>query len=150
MKDGAVSFSSTHPNEQRLRAALEASKDGIVLADSRRHITFWNEGAGAIFGYSASEVMGQPLTMLIPELRGKSLFELMDDETRAIAQRNIERRRKGIAEAGEIRLRRKDGSDLWVIFDSAPVFDERGGYVGVLSMVMDLTARKQMERALRE
>lgn len=54
--------------EQNLRAAriLQVAEDGIVSADARQHITFFNLKAEAMFGYRAEEVMGKPLSMLLP------------------------------------------------------------------------------------
>jgi PAS domain S-box-containing protein len=53
--------------EQRHRAVCESAHDAIISADASGHITAWNPGAQAVFGYSAREAIGEPLTMILPE-----------------------------------------------------------------------------------
>ena len=53
-------------SEARLRAVMQSANDGIVTVDDAGNIAGWNHGAGLIFGYVESEVMGRPLSLLIP------------------------------------------------------------------------------------
>ena len=54
-------------SEARNRAITQSAHDAIITSDSAGNIAGWNRGAKTIFGYSESEVMGQPMTMLMPE-----------------------------------------------------------------------------------
>lgn len=54
-------------SEMRFQSVVESASDAIVLADETGAIASWNGGAAALFGYSESEVMGKPLTILMPE-----------------------------------------------------------------------------------
>jgi PAS domain S-box-containing protein len=54
-------------SEERLRSIVQSTKDAIVLINALMKVAFWNKGAEATFGYAAEEVIGQPVTMIIPE-----------------------------------------------------------------------------------
>src|SRR5207245_9514573 len=54
-------------SEERFRAVAETATDAIVSADSRGHITYFNPGAELIFGHAARDVIGKPLTWLMPD-----------------------------------------------------------------------------------
>ncbi len=53
--------------EYLLRAVMQTSSDAIILSDSDGNILSWNNGAQQIFGYEEKEILGKPLTILIPE-----------------------------------------------------------------------------------
>lgn len=54
-------------SEERLRSIVQSTKDAIVLVNALMKVAFWNKGAEATFGYAAEEVIGRPVTMIIPE-----------------------------------------------------------------------------------
>jgi PAS domain S-box-containing protein len=54
-------------SEERTRSIMESANDGIITADSKGDILSWNKSASTIFGYDQSEVIGKPLTIIIPE-----------------------------------------------------------------------------------
>jgi diguanylate cyclase (GGDEF)-like protein/PAS domain S-box-containing protein len=77
---------------------------------------------------------------------GCPLFDFLDDEGADSARTAGERRRNGIAELGEARLHRDDGTVLHVLVEASPLVDQDGNYAGSVGMVTDITARKQVER----
>jgi len=54
-------------SEERLRSIVQSTTDAIVLVNALMKVAFWNKGAEAIFGYSAEEIIGQPVTLIISE-----------------------------------------------------------------------------------
>jgi diguanylate cyclase (GGDEF)-like protein/PAS domain S-box-containing protein len=72
----------------------------------------------------------------------------MDAEGRAIAEDNMRRRKEGIAEEQDFRFIRKNGSPLWARVVTNPMTDQHGIYIGTLTMVTDITRRKNVEDAL--
>src|SRR5271157_5694159 len=62
---------------QRLAAIVESSDDAIVSKNLNGIITSWNRGAERVFGYSASEAIGQPITLVIPENRQSEEREIL-------------------------------------------------------------------------
>src|SRR5215475_5759686 len=131
-------------NEQRLAKArlaaiVETSSDAIISKDLNGIITSWNAGAQHIFGYTAEEAIGQPISMLIPPERAA-------EEPLILGRiRNGER-----VEHFETIRRRKDGSLINISVTISPIADEDGRIVGASKIARDITASTKVERALRE
>jgi len=125
-------------SEEKYRRIVDAAGEGIWMIDAESKTTFVNLKMAEMLGYSVDEMLGV------------ALFTFMDEEGKAIAAAYVERRRQGIKEQHDFKIRRKDGTDLWVILETNPVFDNDGQYAGALAMVADITDRKRAEEALRE
>jgi PAS domain S-box-containing protein len=122
----------------RLAAIVESSDDAIVGKDLNSIITSWNAGAQRLFGYTATEAVGQHITMLIPADR-------IDEEPNI-----LERIHRGERiDHYETVRRRKDGTLLDISLSISPVLDKAGKVVGAAKIARDITARKQIEQALR-
>jgi PAS domain S-box-containing protein len=121
----------------RLAAIVDSSEDAIIGETLEGVITSWNRGAQRIFGHSAEEVVGKPVSVLVPP--GSK-----DEETPLLG-----RVRKGerIAAFDTVR-RRKDGEDIDVSVTLSPVLDTSGGIVGASRVDRDITERKRAEAAL--
>ncbi|MBF8272251.1 MAG: hypothetical protein HW380_1356 [Magnetococcales bacterium] len=61
-----ASFIALREKEEQIRLATDSQSDAIITADSHGNIVFWNRGAELIFGYAKEDVLGRPLTMLMP------------------------------------------------------------------------------------
>ena len=121
-----------------LAAIVESSDDAIISKSLDGVITSWNKSAERIFGYTASEAVGQPITMLIPPDR-------LDEEPNI-----LERLKRGerVDHFETIRVR-KDGSRLDISLTISPVKDADGRIIGASKVARDITERKQVEAALR-
>ena len=124
---------------QRLAAIVESSDDGIIGKDLNGTITSWNDGAERIFGYSAAEVIGKSVTILMPPDR-------YDEEPGILARI----RRGERIEHYETVRRRKDGSLVEISLTVSPITTAGGAIVGASKIARDITARKQAEAALRQ
>lgn len=121
-----------------LAAIVDSSDDAIVSKDLDGIITSWNAGAQRLFGYTARETIGRPVTMLMPEHR-------KEEETRL-----LERIRRGErVEHFETVRRRKDGSLVDVSLTVSPVKDATGKIVGASKIARDISERKWHEEAMR-
>ncbi|MBD2127764.1 PAS domain S-box protein [Microcoleus sp. ZQ-A2] len=125
-------------SEARYRSIVETATEGVWIFDADSQTTFANSRMLQMLGYTMEEMLG------------RSLFDFMDEESRAIASAYIERRRQGIQERHDFKFRRKDGSDLWALVSATPILDSTGQFVGVLRMITDISDRKRVEKALRE
>ena len=123
----------------RLAAIVASSDDAIISKSIDGLITGWNRGAEAIFGYGAEEVVGKPISILVPPGQ--------PDETVLILER-IKRGER--VDHYETRRRRKDGEIIDVSLTVSPVRDERGRVTGALKIARDITAAKQAIAALGE
>jgi PAS domain S-box-containing protein len=128
---------------RRLAAVVESSDDAIVSKDLNGIVTSWNKAAERIFGYSAEEMIGQPIARLIPPER--------PDEEPAI----LERIRKGdrIDHYETVRMR-KDGTRFDVSVTISPVKDSTGRIVGASKVARDISharaLRSELERRVAE
>jgi PAS domain S-box-containing protein len=120
-----------------LAAIVENSDDVIVSKNLDGIITSWNKAAERIFGYSAAEAIGQPITLVIPEDR--------QDEERQILTRI--RRGERIDHFETIR-RRKDGSPIVVSLTVSPVKDAHGNIVGASKIARDITEHKRTQEQI--
>ena len=120
--------------DQRLAAIVNSSHDAIVSKDLNGIITTWNRGAERIFGYTAEEMIGKPITMVIPPDRHK--------EEDAILERL--RRGKRIDHYETIR-QRKDGSLVDISLTISPVKDAGGKVVGASKIARDISEKKQAQ-----
>ena len=124
----------THLALGQLRAVAETSEDAIVMKDLDGVITSWNKGAERVFGYAADEVIGKPVSLLIPADR-------YDEEPSILA-----RIRKGHrVEPYETVRRRKDGSLIDISLTVSPLTDATGTVVGASKIARDITDKKRAE-----
>ena len=121
-------------------AAIVASSDDAIIGKSLDGvITSWNEGAERLFGYSAGEVVGRPISLIIPR---ELDFELTDI---------LEHLRRGerIEHFETVRLA-KGGRRIDVSVTVSPVRDANDTIIGASSIARDITHRKQIEATRRE
>ena len=126
---------------QRLAAIIESSDDAIISKDLNGVISSWNKGAERIFGYRSDEVIGKPITILIPENR-------LEEEPGI-----LERIRKGQRiDHYETVRRRKDGKLLNVSITVSPIKGPNGQVIGASKVARDVTdkvrATEQLEQTV--
>src|SRR5215218_7317611 len=131
--------SAAEERAQLLVSIVESSDDAIISKDLDGIIRTWNSGAERLFGYSAGEILGKPVTILFPPGR--------EDEEPGILARI--RRGERIHHYETVR-RRKDGSLLDISLTVSPVRDGTGRIVGASKIARDITDRKETERRLRD
>jgi len=121
----------------RLAAIVESSDDAIISKTLDGIITSWNTGAERIFGYTAGEVIGQPITILIPPDRPNEEPQI------------IERLRRGerIDHYETVRVR-KDGRRIDISLTVSPIRDAEGQIIGASKIARDITERKRIEEEL--
>ncbi|MDQ2806895.1 MAG: PAS domain-containing protein, partial [Chloroflexota bacterium] len=126
----------------RFQAVSESASDAIVAADSRGRLVFWNGAAQTIFGYTKAEIIGQPLTRLMPKRYQAACRRGM---ARYLAQSRTVRHRRG--DILELHGRRKDGSEFPLDLTISPWQTAEGVFCSCL--IRDTTARTQAAQALR-
>jgi PAS domain S-box-containing protein len=125
-------------NASLLASIVESSDDAIVSKNLEGIITSWNQGAERLFGYTAAEVIGNSINMLIPP-------DHIDEEPRILERLG---RGERIDHFETIRVR-KDGSRLNVSLTISPVKDAHGLVVGASKIARDITERVRQEQALQ-
>ncbi|NVM23440.1 MAG: PAS domain S-box protein, partial [Desulfobacterales bacterium] len=131
--DGAL-----RESEERYRRIVETAQEGIWMIDAAGKTDYVNQQMAKMLGYT------------VEEMSGRFLFDFICDFAPVEALQNFERRKHEITGQRDFRLRRKDGSDLWAMISTSPMFDDNGQFIGALGMIIDITRRKQAEEALLE
>jgi PAS domain S-box-containing protein len=116
----------------QLASVVETSDDAIITKDLNGIITSWNKGAERVFGYEANEVIGKPISLLIPSDR--------HDEEPSILQRLKKGQR---IEHYETVRQRKDGELIDISLSVSPLADATGTIVGASKIARDITEKKR-------
>jgi PAS domain S-box-containing protein len=120
------------------KAIVESSEDAIISKTLEGIILTWNPGAEHVYGYSAAEAIGHPMTVLLPGDRP-------DEETSI-----LERLRRGErVQHFETIRRRKGGELIHVSLTISPIRDKRGRTIGASHIARDITERQKVEEQLR-
>jgi two-component system CheB/CheR fusion protein len=125
--------------QARLASMLESSFDAITGIDLKGRIITWNKAAERLYGYTAREAMGKPISMIIPPDH--------TDEIPAIL-RGVRRGQRCVGHES-VRVN-KQGQRIDVAVTVSPIMDANGRLVGSSAIVRDITAQKRAEAALQE
>jgi len=123
---------------QQLAAIVTSSEDAIMSFTVDGFVTSWNSGAENLYGYSAAEIIGRPLSVLVPTERMGEL------------ERNLDRlnREERIGSYQTEQVDRK-GARVPVLLSVSPLRNEMGKLVGASAIARDISAQKRTEQALR-
>ena len=126
-------------SQNRLALIIDSSQDAIIGKNLDGIVTHWNKGAELIYGYTAQEMVGRPITVLCPQDRA--------DEIPAILQkiRNGER----VEYFESVRVT-KDGRRLSMSISVSPIQDGEGRVEGASTIARNITAQKKVEDQLRQ
>src|SRR5262245_36729599 len=122
-----------------LTAIFESADDAIITKDLNGVVTSWNPGAERLFGYEAAEMIGKPISILIPS-------DQSDEEPKI-----LRRIRSGQpVDHYEAKRQTKDGRILDISLTVSPIRDSKGNIVGASMIARDITERKRVEIRERE
>jgi PAS domain S-box-containing protein len=122
-----------------LAAIVRCSDDAIIGKSLDGVVTSWNAGAERLFGYTAAEIIGRPIAVLVPPERSNEIPRLLDQI----------RHGQRVAPYETVR-RRKDGRRITVSLTLSPIRDPSGRIVGAAKIARDITEQKRAQEALRE
>ena len=120
---------------RRLAAIIESSGDAIISMDLDETITSWNKEAERLFGYTAAEIIGKPITVLVPPDRQNEELKIME---------RIRRGERVIRY--ETVHGRKDGTPLDISLAVSPINDDDGHVIGASKIARDITDRVRTDR----
>jgi PAS domain S-box-containing protein len=122
----------------RLASLVESSADAIVSKTLDGTICTWNKGAEQMFGYTAEDVVGKSIMVLIPSDRATEEACILERLKRGESIDHYETVRQ-----------RKDGTLIDISLTVSPIRDAKGSVIGASKIARDITGRKQTEAALR-
>jgi PAS domain S-box-containing protein len=123
----------------RLAAIVESSTDAVIGKDLNSIVTSWNDAAERIFGYSADEMVGRPITLIMPTDHQGEEEHIQSKIGRGERVEHFETERL-----------RKDGGLVDISVTVSPIKDSQGRVIGASKVARDITGRKRVEVALRE
>ena len=123
----------------RLAAIVESSEDAIVSKDLNGIVQTWNGAAERMFGYQASEIIGRPISLIIPPDR-------LQEEDHVLA--NIRDGRS--IEHFETVRRRKDGTPVEISLSVSPIRTRDGAIIGASKIARDISAERRLAREAAE
>ena len=130
--------SALRDSEGKYRSIVETAMEGIFIVDDQARIIFANQRWSEIFGYRREEAVQM------------THFDLVFPEDLPQMKKRWESRQRGSKGSYEFRVRRKDGSAVWVLVGVSPLFSPGGEFLGTLDMVADITGTKKAEEALQQ
>ena len=122
-----------------LSAIIESAEDAVISKSLEGIIMSWNRGAERVFGYTAEEIVGKSVTLLIPD-------DHIDEEPAILSRLRAGER----IEHYETIRRRKDGTLIDISLTVSPIFGPGGTIVGASKIARDITERRRAQRALNE
>jgi len=123
---------------RKLQMLFDTAMEGIIVVDAEENLIFVNNAFADMLGYEENELIGTNLQRLVNERDFKEI------------RRQTESRKKGKVSRYELVMFGKDGKPHIFQVSASPLWNEDGSFAGALSIVMDITERRQMEEALRE
>ena len=122
----------------RLAAIVESSQDAIVGKSLTGIVETWNRAAAALYGYSAAEMIGQPMRILLPPDRSAEEADILDRVGKGERVEHYQTVRQ-----------RKDGTPVTVSLTISPVRGSRGEVVGASHIARDITTQKDFEARMQ-
>jgi PAS domain S-box-containing protein len=124
-------------SEEQYHRIVNTAQEGIWVVDAEAKVNYVNQQLADMLGYTVEEILGS------------YLFDFMEDLSPAAVGESLKGHTQETTGLTDFRFRRKDGSDLWGMVSSSPMFDDNAQFVGALGMIIDVTKRKQADEALR-
>ncbi len=118
---------------------LDTVQQAVIATDLKGSITYWNEFAENLYGWSSAEVIGPNIVEITPSTT------MQEQASEIMSHLN-----EGKSWSGEVLLSRKDGTTFPAMVNDSPVYDDRGTLIGIVGISFDISERKIAEDILKE
>jgi PAS domain S-box-containing protein len=125
-------------SEEKYRNIIETANEGIIINDAEGRITYVNKKIEDMFGYSLEDVID------------RSMSDFVNQESEYTIKSIFQNGLQGISESFEIKFIRKNGSSLLALVNVKSLYNSDGQFMGLMSMLTDITERKQSQNELKE
>lgn len=123
-------------SEERYRIMVEKTRSGVFLVNPRNELNYVNNHMAEMLGYKVNEMLN------------RSIFDFMDKDGRKTFGDHLKKLTKELGHIHELKFKTKDGSELWALTSTNPLFKSNGEYLGAVSIITDISARKGVEKNL--
>ncbi len=125
-------------SEEKYRLMVEKLESGLFLIDSKNKINYVNHQMTDMLGYKIDELMNQ------------NVFNFINKSCRNVFKKHLKVNDRRIGQTYEIQFLNKEGTPLWVLVSTSPLHKVTGEYIGAISIMTDITARKGMEKSIMD
>jgi two-component system, NarL family, sensor histidine kinase UhpB len=125
-------------SEEKYRLMVEKLESGLFLIDSQNKINYVNSQMADMLGYKMDDLMNQ------------NVFNFINKNCRNVFKKHLKVNDKHIGQTYEIQFLNKEGTPLWVLVSTSPLHKVTGEYIGAISIMTDITARKGMEKSIMD
>jgi len=125
-------------SEEKYRNIVEAAQAGIWLIDTENKTSYINRRMSEMLGYKVNDMLGH------------KFFDFLNYQEKKKFKDQLKQLKQGKAGVNELQFNRKDGSDIWVLLSTSPLFDSNSRYIGTIGITTDITPRKEVEKLLIE
>lgn len=125
-------------SEERYRIMVEKTQSGVFLISPIHKLNYVNRQMAEMLGYEVKEMIN------------KSIFDFMDKDGRKTLNDHLKKLGNGIGNIYELKFTGKDGSKIWALTSTNPLFKANGDYLGSVSIITDISARKGVEKTIME
>lgn len=125
-------------SEERYRLMVEKAQSGIFLMDSKNKLTYVNQSIAKMLGYPMSEMLK------------KDISNFTDREGEKLINYYLNKTDKSTGKTYELKLMNKQGIFVHVLVSTNPLFKADGTYLGAISILIDISSRKSVERSLMD
>jgi PAS domain S-box-containing protein len=125
-------------SEEKYRLMVEKIESGLFLINSKNEISYVNRQMAEMLGYNMDELINE------------DVFNFIQKKCRDVFKKHLKVNNRGIGQTYEIQFLNKNGSPLWVLMSTSPLHKLTGEYIGAISIITDITARKGMEKSIMD
>ena len=125
-------------SEEKYRLMVEKIESGLFLINSKNEISYVNRQMADMLGYRMDDLINQ------------DVFNFIQKKCRDVFKKHLKVNNRGIGQTYEIQFLNKNGSHLWVLMSTSPLHKLTGEYIGAISIMTDITARKGMEKSIMD
>ena len=123
-------------SEEKYRSMVEKIESGLFLVNSKNELSYVNSQMADMLGYEMDELIN------------RNVYSFIKKSCREIFKKHLKINDTGIGQTYEIQFLNKKGSPLWVLVSTSPLHKVTGEYIGAISIMTDITARKGMEKSI--
>jgi len=125
-------------SEERYRLIVEKTQSGVFLINSQNKLTYVNQSIAKMLGYTMSEMLNNDVA------------NFTDKEGEKLINYHLNNTDKWTGQTYELKLINKQGTYLYVLVSTNPLFKPDGTYLGAISILIDISSRKNVERSLMD
>jgi two-component system, NarL family, sensor histidine kinase UhpB len=125
-------------SEDKYRKMVEKIQSGLFMVNSNNQITYINSQMAHMLGYTTEEMINQ------------DVFRFIQKEYKQLFKTQLESHGRDVGQSYEMQFINKDRSPLWALMSTSPLYQMNGVYIGAISIMTDINARKGMENSIKD